>query len=122
MKTIAPEWGTAEVANIMSATNQASNQSFAAFTIKAGTDTIYSLKPDEDYEVNTNSIDGWKMIFLSENEEVLGDADYFTVIEQLKPYTLEQNNNSVLVRKLTSEEFKKLLEDTHAEKTVNLVS
>lgn len=122
MKIIAPEWGTAEVANIMSAANQASNQSFAVFTIKAGTDTIYSLKPDEDYEVNTNSIDGWKMIFLSDDEKILGDADYFTVIEQLKPYTLEQNNNSVLIRKLTSEELEKLLEDVHAEKTVNLVS
>jgi len=120
MKAIAPEWGTAEVASVLIANDTESANPYATFALKPNTDIIYSLDPSEDYEINPNTINGWKMIFFDEGGETLGDADYFVVLDQLKPYIIEQYNNSIVTKKLTQDELEQVFQKSNGQKTIQL--
>lgn len=108
---LAQAWAKAQVANLTSVTDSQSGEIYAAFAITSDLLQIFSLNPEEDYEVNPNTIRSWRMIFLLEGE-VLGYADYGKTLEALKPYTLAQETGSILVQKLTKNELQKIFEVT----------
>lgn len=104
---LAQAWAKAQVANLTSVTDSQSGEIYAAFAITSDLLQIFSLSPEEDYEVNPNTIRSWRMIFLLEGE-VLGYADYGKTLKALKPYTLAQENGSILVQKLPKNELQKI--------------
>lgn len=106
---LAQAWAEAQVANLTSVTDSQSGEIYAAFAITSDLLQIFSLNPEEDYEVNPNTIRSWRMIFLLEGE-VLGYADYGKTLEALEPYTLAQENGSILVQRLTKNELQKIFE------------
>lgn len=120
MKAVAPEWGTAEVAGILTASDFNDEQSFAAFALKTDSELIYSLDPAEDYEINPHTINGWRMLFFSDNGETLGDADYFVALKQLEPFTIDQNNNSILIKKLTQDELEQVYHESNGQNSIQL--
>ncbi len=120
MKPVAPEWGTAEVALILTARDFDNSHTFATFALKPDSEIIFSLDPAEDYEINPHTIDGWRMIFLSEDGETLGDADYTTALDSLKPFIIEQNNDSVLIKKLTQVELEQVFQAAGGQHTIQL--
>lgn len=122
MRAVAPEWGTAEVASVLTANDIDDEKTYAAFAIKPNTDIIYSLNPSEDYEINPNTIDGWKMIFFDEEGETMGDADYFTTLNQIKAYIIEEYNNSIVTKKLTQDELEQVFQKANGQKTIRLTS
>jgi len=120
MKTVAPEWGTAEVASVLVANDTNNAKTYATFAIRPDVDTIYSLEPSDDYEINPNTIDGWKMIFFNEEGETVGDADYFVVLAQLEPYIIEKYNNSIVTKKITPEELNQIFQNSNGQNTIQL--
>lgn len=76
-----------------------------AITLKAGAPLILSLSPAEDFELNTDIIHDWKIVFQTTDHEILGDADYTRALRELKNYVLDQQNGSLLVQALTDDEL-----------------
>lgn len=79
-----------------------------AIVLKANTPTILSLHPGEDFELNTDIIHQWKIVFQASDDRVLGDADYQNAIKELVPFILDQQNGSLLIRALSDEELENL--------------
>lgn len=120
MKPVASEWGTAEVAVVLTASDFSDTHTFATFVLKPNTELIFSLDPAEDYEVNPHTIDGWRMIFIDENGETLGDTDYMKTLDCLTNFAIDQNNNSILIKKLTQAELKQVFYAANGERTIQL--
>lgn len=97
-------WSEACVANLMSVSDPETGEIYGAFAITNDLLQIFSLDPEEDYEVNPNTIVAWRMLFSTE-DEALGQADYRLTLEALGPYILARENGSVLVQKLSKEDL-----------------
>ncbi len=106
--TSSVEWGTAQVAEPV-ATQDSSHHTISAFRVVAGVPTILSLDPAEDFELNTDIIQAWQIVFESSAGDVLGEADYFRTLEILQPYILDQQNGSLLIRGLSVSEIEQIL-------------
>ena len=76
-----------------------------ALVLRADTPVILSLNPGEDFELNTDIIQQWKMVFQNSVGEVIGDADYHLAIKELQDFILDQQNGSLLIRALTDDEL-----------------
>lgn len=98
------EWGTARVAEPIGITNN-TNTNLGAFRVVADIPTILSVDPAQDFELNTDIIEGWKMIFMSPDADILGEADYLPALEALNPYIIDQQNGSLLIRALSIPEI-----------------
>lgn len=117
-------WQTAPVANLLSLTNPQTKQEYGAFVITSGTPFIFSLQPTVDYEIDGREIPGWKMIFATNNNEVnelhessvIGTAGYFETIGKLKPYIIDEQNGSILVRELSEAELLDLFQKSKGKK------
>lgn len=103
-------WRTATVAEPIGFVDEAMN-TVGAFTLTSDTPIILSFSPAEDFELNTDIIHQWKVVFQTSQGEVLGDANYEQVLNELKPYILDQQNGSLLIRALTDDE----ISDLHAQ-------
>lgn len=101
------EWSEATVAEPVGFADEAMN-TVGAFTLQSGKYTILSLSPAEDFELNTDIIQSWKIVFQNSDREILGDGDYFRTINALKKHILDQQNGSLLVNKLTDDELHEL--------------
>ncbi len=106
----AEEWNAATVAEPMGFVDEDLN-TVGAFTLASDTPTILSLSPAEDFELNTDIIHQWKIVFQNSQNEILGDADYELTIKELRPFILDQQNGSLLIRALNDDE----LSDLHAQ-------
>lgn len=91
------EWSQAKVAEPLGFVNDDLN-TVGALVLTAGVPMILSLDPGADFELNTDIIHQWKIVFQNQDGEVLGDADYLMVLKELKPYILDQQNGSILVQ------------------------
>lgn len=98
------DWSAATVAEPLGFADDNFN-TVGALVLKAGTPTIFSLQPGEDFELNTDIIHQWKLIFQDSENHIIGDADYHTALKELHPYVLDQQNGSILVRPLSDIEL-----------------
>ncbi len=92
-------WQQAEVAELMSV------DGFGGFELKANLHQIFSLDPEEDYEVNYHTIAGWRLVV----NGILGD--YFSCIETLRALdlVLAEENGSILTKKIDAKKIKEIL-------------
>lgn len=107
---LAAVWRSAIVAEPMGFADEALN-TVGAFTLSSGQPTILSLDPAADFELNTDIIHQWKIVFQTSQLEVVGDTDYQRALSELQPFVLDQQNGSLLLRALTDDE----LLDLHAQ-------
>jgi len=100
-------WNEAIVAEPIGTVDQSLNTT-GIITLLANTFTILSTNPSEDFELNTDIIHNWKIVFQNSDDEVIGDADYFQALKALQPYTLDQQSGSLLIDKLGDEKLNKI--------------
>lgn len=100
-------WHEAVVAEPVGFVDEAMH-AVGAFTLKSDTYIILSLSPGEDFELNTDIIQEWKIVFQTSAGEILGDADYFRTVNALQKHVLDQQNGSALIDKLTDDELHEL--------------
>lgn len=101
-------WNEAIVAEPTGSIDQNLNATGVVILL-ANTFTILSTNPGEDFELNTDIIHNWKIVFENSNDEVIGEADYFLALAVLKPHILDQQNGSLLIDRLSDEELHKVL-------------
>lgn len=101
------EWHEAIIAEPAGFADENMN-TVGVFTLKSGVLTILSLSPGEDFELNTDIIQKWKIVFQNSENEILGDADYFQTINALAKHVLDQQNGSLLINRLTDDELYEL--------------
>lgn len=73
---------------------------------------ILSLDPAEDFELNTNLITEYRLVFQNARKETIGTCDYFDALDILAPYTIASQNGSILLSPLTSDEMQQLIAQT----------
>lgn len=104
----AAEWNQAHVAEPAGFVDEDLN-TVGVFTLKAGTPTILSLSPGEDFELNTSIIHHWKLLFQASDDGILGDANYDQALKELTPYVIDQQNGSILIKALSDVELDEIL-------------
>lgn len=112
-------WSEACVANLMSVSDPETGEVYGGFAITEGSLQIFSLDPEEDYEVNPNTITNWRMVF-SSGEDVLGYADYQATLQALEPYVLACENGSILVQKLNKTDLEQLFRLAGGQTSISL--
>lgn len=92
----------------MAITNPETGTETGAFSITDGMPLIFSLDPARDFEVSDRDVEGWKLVFVTTTGDMLGMSGYFKALGKLKPYILDEQNGSILVRALTRDELEDL--------------
>ena len=83
---------------------------FGAFALTEGTLTSFPKNPRLLYKVDNTEIDEWKLMLVSTtNNEILGDIDYYDAIKKLMKYVIDENDNNILIKKLSLEELNEVL-------------
>ncbi len=88
-------------------------EKLSLFSITNGQKTVLPLKPQNKYKVNGKTVLDWKIIFFRKDKNGyvgIGHADYFSTLKKLEKFTLDSDEDSVLIRELTLEELKSLVE------------
>ena len=106
---LAKLWSEAEVAEPLGFVDE-NMHTVGAVVLKPNLPIILSLHPGEDFELNTDIIHEWKVVFQTSDGRVIGDANYSSVLRELHSFVIDQQNGSILVRALTDED----LENLHA--------
>ncbi len=79
-----------------------------ALVITADEPLILSLNPGADFELNTDIIHEWKVVFQTSNGEVLGDATYSVFLQEIQPFVKDQQNGSILINALSDNDITEL--------------
>ena len=81
---------------------------FGAFTLMEGVETILPKAPRAEHR-DGQAISGWKLVFFSiSRDTVLGDAEYFSALQRIRAFALEETENAVLVKGLSNAELEQL--------------
>lgn len=109
--SIDKDWSRAQVLEPLGFVDEKLN-TVGALVLTSGAPIILSLDPGEDFELNTDIIHQWKIVFQTQDGEVLGDADYQTLIREIRPFILDQQNGSLLVYVPNDEDLSDLYTNT----------
>lgn len=105
------EWSAAQVIEPLGFVDDNMN-TVGALVLRAETPSILSLDPGSDFELNTDIIHQWKVIFQASDGSVLGDADHSSLLREITPFVLDQQNGSILIRALADDELHDLYVQT----------
>ena len=82
---------------------------FGAIALTEGTETVLPKSPQNRYRVDGKAVSEWKLVFVSTTKDaVIGDADYFTALNDVEKYALDSFKDSVLVKGLSLSELESL--------------
>ena len=83
---------------------------FGVFVLTEGTLTSFPKNPILFYKVDNTEVDEWKLMLVSTtNNGILGDIDYYDAIKKLMKYVIDENDNNILIKKLSLEELNEVL-------------
>ena len=83
---------------------------FGAFALTENTLTSLPKNPKALYKIDDTEVDEWKLMLVSTtNNEILGDIDYYDAIKKLMKYVIDENDNNILIKKLSLEELNEVL-------------
>ena len=83
---------------------------FGVFVLTEGTLTSFSKNPRLFYKVDNTEVDEWKLMLISTtNNVILGDINYYDAIKKLMKYVIDENDNIILIKKLSLEELNEVL-------------
>lgn len=103
------DWENAYVGN-PNFYNDKNGKLFGAFALIEGTLTSFPKNPKLLYKVDNTEVDEWKIMAISTtNNEILGDIDYYDAIKKLMKYAIDENDNNILIKKLSLEELNEML-------------
>ena len=82
---------------------------FGAFALTEGTETILPKAPR--YAIEGKELSDYKLLLVSTTKDsILGECDYFEVLEKLEAFELDSNENNILVQGLSLSELEEILE------------
>ena len=103
------DWENAYVGN-PNFYNGKDGKSFGAFALTEDTLTSFPKNPKLLYKVDNIEVDEWKLMLVSTtNNGILGDIDYYEAIKKLMKYVIDENDNNILIKKLSLEELNEVL-------------
>ena len=83
---------------------------FGTFALAEGAETILPKNPQNQYRYNEKPIAEWNISFVSITKKaVIGGSDYFSALKKLEKYTIDANEEAILVRGLSLKELERLL-------------
>ena len=83
---------------------------FGVFALTEGSLTSFPKNPRLFYKVDNTEVDEWKLMLVSTtNNGILGDIDYYDAIKKLMKYVIDENDNNILIKKLSLEELNEVL-------------
>lgn len=83
--------------------------SFGAIALTEGTQTILPKSPQNKYRIDGEAVSEWRILLVSTTKDaMIGEADYFTALKCIEKYSLDANENSILVKGLSLSELKSL--------------
>ena len=81
---------------------------FGSFALTEGTETILPKAPN--YAVDGKAITEYRLVLVSTTKDsVIGDCEYFTALKKLERFITDSDENSILLRGLSSEELEGIL-------------
>ena len=84
---------------------------FGAIALTEGTETILPKMPQNEYAVDGKRVADWKMVLVSTTKDgIIGDCDYQKALKKLEKYTLDSNENTILIKGLSLEELEAIVE------------
>ena len=82
---------------------------FGAIALTEGTETVLPKTPQNEYRMNGKIVSEWKLVLVSTTKDtIVGDADYFTALQNVEKYALDSKKDSVLVKRLSLSELESL--------------
>ena len=103
------DWENAYVGN-PNFYNDKDGKPFGAFALTEYTLTSFPKNPKLLYKVDNIEVDEWKLMLVSTtNNVILGDIDYYDAIKKLMKYVIDENDNNILIKKLSLEELNEVL-------------
>lgn len=82
---------------------------FGAIALTEGTETVLPKMPQNEYRVDGKIVSEWKLVLVSTTKDtIVGDADYFTALQNVEKYALDSKKDSVLVKGLSLSELESL--------------
>lgn len=80
-----------------------------AIALTEGTETILPKLPQNEYRVDGNVVDEWKLVFVSTTKDtIIGDADYFTALQNIEKYALDSKKDRILIKGLSLSELESI--------------
>ncbi len=87
------------------------DSSFGAIALTEGTETILPKMPQSEYAVDGKQVANWKMVLVSTTKDnIIGGCDYFRSLKKLEKYTLDFNENNILIKGLSLDELETIVE------------
>ena len=84
---------------------------FGGFAITEATRTVLPIDPRAKIPDEGNTVEDWKMVLVSlTKDSALGDCEYYKTLARLKPFVIDSNEDSILIRGLSLKELEKLFE------------
>lgn len=82
---------------------------FGAIALTEGTETIFPKLSQNEYSVDGKVVSEWKLVLVSTTKNtIIGDADYFTALSNIEKYSLDSNQDTILVKGLKLSELESL--------------
>lgn len=82
---------------------------FGTIVLTEGTETILPKTPQNEYRVDGKIVSEWKLVLVSTTKDtIVGDAYYFTALQNVEKYALDSKKDSVLVKGLSLSELESL--------------
>lgn len=89
-------------------------EELSLLSLSEGEETILPKEPQKEYLLDGKPVENWMLVLIKRNHKGgyfgIGHADYAGALEKLKPYIVDSDKKSVLVRALTGEELVGLVE------------
>ena len=105
------KWGEAYKASPNVYANKDGDR-FGAIALTENTLTILPKDPKAVYTVGGEKIDDWKLVLVSTTKDtVLGNIDYYVVLDKMKNYVVESNDESLLIPCFTVGQMENLLKE-----------
>ncbi|ORX77164.1 hypothetical protein BCR32DRAFT_295787 [Anaeromyces robustus] len=83
---------------------------FGSFALTEETLTSLLKNPKASYRVDNNEVEEWKLTLISTTlDDIIDSIDYYTALEKLQKYVIDENDKYILVRGLTLEELKEII-------------
>ncbi len=82
---------------------------FGAIALTEGTETVLPVSPQNNYRIDGKRVSEWKLVLVSTTKDtIIGDTDYFSALEKIRKYALDEKQSSILVKGLSLEELEHL--------------
>lgn len=82
-----------------------------AFALIEGTDTILPIYPQKQFMVESKPVNIWKLVFVSTTEDaIVFEMNYFDIFRKLEKFISDKNDNTILLRPLTYEDMKSVIQ------------